>query len=81
MLKEEFEQAYADRKGVTVEWLHEHNRVGLPCSCADNGCEGWQMAHLPKAVLNLAVCSSEFHSFLFSEGESLCLVCHIPLSQ
>jgi hypothetical protein len=52
MTKDEFEQMYAKRSGVTVEWLHDHNRIGLPCSCGINGCEGWQMAHLLKRELD-----------------------------
>jgi hypothetical protein len=81
MTKDEFEQMYAEKSGVSVEWLHEHDRIGLPCSCGEGGCEGWQMAHLTKRALNFAVCSAEFHSLLFSEGESLCLVCQTQLSQ
>ena len=81
MTKEEFEQDYAKRSGVTVEWLHDHNQIGLPCDCGKDGCEEWQMAHLTKRALDFAVCSPEFHSLLAEEGELLCLVCHIPLSQ
>ena len=39
---EEFERAYAERSGVTVEWLREHGRVVRPCYCGDALCEGWQ---------------------------------------
>ena len=41
----EFELAYAERSGVTVEWLHYHGRYAEPCVCDYEGCEGWQMAH------------------------------------
>jgi hypothetical protein len=41
---EEFEEQYAQRSGVTVEWLHENGRYGAPCDCGDDACEGFQMA-------------------------------------
>jgi hypothetical protein len=41
--KEEFEQKYAKRSGVTVEWIHEHDQVATPCECGENGCAGWKM--------------------------------------
>lgn len=43
MTLEEFEAAYAERSGVTVEWLHGHGRYGAPCDCEEPLCEGWQM--------------------------------------
>ena len=42
----QFEQGYADRSGVTVEWLREMGREARPCSCDYEGCEGWQMAYI-----------------------------------
>jgi hypothetical protein len=42
MTGEEFERAYAERSGVTVEWLREQGRVARPCHCGEPGCEGWQ---------------------------------------
>ena len=39
---EEFEREYAERSGVTVEWLREHGRVVRPCDCGEDGCEGWK---------------------------------------
>jgi hypothetical protein len=45
MTRDEFEQGYAERSGVTVEWLHEHGWFGAPCDCREVGCEGWQMTH------------------------------------
>lgn len=42
---DQFEAAYAERSGVTVEWLHEHGRHAKPCHCSEDECEGWQMAH------------------------------------
>lgn len=39
---DEFEQAYAARSNVTVEWLREHGRVVRPCHCDAPECEGWQ---------------------------------------
>lgn len=41
-----FAHTYANRSGVTVEWLKEQGREPRPCSCDDEECEGWQMAHL-----------------------------------
>ena len=41
----EFEEGYAQRSEVTVEWLHEHGRYGVPCDCGEELCEGWQMLH------------------------------------
>lgn len=39
---EEFELQYAERSGVTVEWLRERGRVVRPCNCGSSDCEGWQ---------------------------------------
>ena len=44
--REQFEDAYANRSGVTVEWLKQHGREARPCNCGDELCEGWQMAHV-----------------------------------
>lgn len=46
----EFEQAYAERSGVTVAYLHENGRRGEPCACGDESCEGWQMAHVEREL-------------------------------
>ena len=43
--REEFEQAYAARSGVTVQWLRSQGLEAGPCDCGDEICEGWQMAH------------------------------------
>jgi len=45
LTKGAFERAYAQRSHVTVEFLHQHRRVGKPCDCREDGCDGWQMAH------------------------------------
>lgn len=42
MTGEEFERAYAQRAGLTVERLRELGRVVRPCACGDESCEGWQ---------------------------------------
>lgn len=42
----EFEQQYAERSGVTVEWLHARNQYGIPCDCGEPDCQGWQMKHI-----------------------------------
>jgi len=39
---EEFERAYAERGGVTVEWLREQGRIVATCDCGEDECEGWQ---------------------------------------
>lgn len=41
----EFEAAYAERSGVTVEQLHAWGRYAEPCDCGEPGCEGWAMGH------------------------------------
>lgn len=41
----DFESRYADRSGVSVQWLHENGRWGAPCDCEESGCEGFQMLH------------------------------------
>lgn len=50
-----FEEAYAKRSGVTVEWLRQH-RIALPCQCGEPDCEGWAMVsrapHMIEAHLN-----------------------------
>jgi hypothetical protein len=46
MTRDEFAAAYAARSGTTVEWLKEHGREPRPCACGEDGCVGWQMAHV-----------------------------------
>ena len=46
MTRKEFEQGYAERSGVTVEWLHEQNQYAIPCDCGDDLCNGWQMVNI-----------------------------------
>lgn len=41
MTAEEFERQYAERAGVTVEWLRGWRTV-RPCDCRDESCQGWQ---------------------------------------
>lgn len=43
MTEEEFEQAYAERAGMTVEQLRASGRVVRPCDCDYELCEGWQL--------------------------------------
>jgi hypothetical protein len=45
MTAAEFEQAYAERSNVTVEWLKSIGRRVVPCSCDHPDCPGWQMGH------------------------------------
>jgi hypothetical protein len=48
MTREEFEQQYAERSGITVEELRIYRTV-LPCDCGEEGCEGWQMVPISLA--------------------------------
>ncbi|PHA03006.1 hypothetical protein COE51_01295 [Bacillus pseudomycoides] len=42
MTKEEFENGYCQRSGITVEeYNNEFNLITLPCDCGEDGCEGW----------------------------------------
>jgi hypothetical protein len=43
MTKTKFEQGYAERSDVTVEWLHEQGLEAVPCDCEEPDCKGWQM--------------------------------------
>lgn len=43
MDREEFEQQYAERSGITRDELHNIGRVAIPCDCGEEICEGWQM--------------------------------------
>lgn len=38
---EEFERAYAERSGITVEELRALGRVVVRCRCGEPGCKGW----------------------------------------
>ncbi len=40
-----FERDYAERSGVTVEFLRHHGRYGALCDCGEDICDGFQMAH------------------------------------
>lgn len=42
MTADEFERAYAERSGITVEQLRAAGRVVAPCRCGEDICEGWQ---------------------------------------
>ena len=39
---EQFEQAFAERFGMTVEELRALGRVVIPCECGVESCAGWQ---------------------------------------
>jgi hypothetical protein len=39
-------EEYAERSGVTVDFLREHGREVRACDCGEPDCEGWQMAHV-----------------------------------
>lgn len=43
MTKTEFEQAYAEKAGLSLERLRELNAHTVPCECGDNDCCGWDM--------------------------------------
>jgi hypothetical protein len=40
MTKEEFEQGYIDRSGITKQEYDEIN-VTMSCDCGDESCSGW----------------------------------------
>lgn len=42
MTADEFERAYAERSGTTVEQLRALGRIVAPCDCGEDMCEGWQ---------------------------------------
>lgn len=50
MTRDEFEQQYAERSGITVEQLHELGRWAIQCDCKDELCQGWQMIHIDRGV-------------------------------
>ena len=39
---EQFEQAFAERFGMTVSELRALGRVVMPCQCEVDSCPGWQ---------------------------------------
>jgi hypothetical protein len=42
MTKDEFEEGYCERSGITIEEYHNDcNLITLPCNCRQEGCEGW----------------------------------------
>jgi hypothetical protein len=42
---EVFEREYAERSGVTVDWLRSMERIVVPCACGDELCQGWAMVN------------------------------------
>ncbi|KKL89640.1 hypothetical protein LCGC14_1912650 [marine sediment metagenome] len=42
----QFTKRYAARSNTTVFQLGRWGRVARECDCGEDGCEGWQMAHL-----------------------------------
>ena len=42
LTRAQFETAYAARSGVTVQQLRDAGRIVKPCTCGEDGCEGWQ---------------------------------------
>jgi hypothetical protein len=45
---EQFEREYAERSGVSIEWLRERKTI-RPCDCGDPDCKGWQSISLEAA--------------------------------
>jgi hypothetical protein len=42
MSKEEFEQEYCKKSGITLDQYHnEYNQITLPCNCDSKDCNGW----------------------------------------
>lgn len=46
MTREEFEKAYEEGGGMTIEELRSWGLVTIPCNCGEEGCEGWRMEHV-----------------------------------
>ena len=42
MTADQFEKAYAARTKISVRELRSYGRVVRPCTCDEDGCEGWQ---------------------------------------
>ncbi len=45
LTREEFEAAYSERAGMTIEKLRYFGRFAEPCDCGYTFCEGWAMGH------------------------------------
>jgi hypothetical protein len=45
-LRTRFEEVYALRSKVTVEFLREHGQRGVRCECEAVNCPGWQMENV-----------------------------------
>ena len=45
MNREKFEARYAKARGLSVRWVHEHERFAIPCSCEERKCPGWRMTY------------------------------------
>lgn len=56
MTKDEFEQGYAERSGLTVQELHEMGRYAVPCNCGYEGCSGWAMGHFTAQSITRYTC-------------------------
>ena len=56
MSRQEFEEEYARRSGVTIEWLREIGKISLPCDCGEEGCQGWQM----RGLATIHTCDLQF---------------------
>ena len=41
--KEQFEEEYAKKSGVTIDWLRDNGLRVVFCNCGEAGCKGWQM--------------------------------------
>lgn len=51
----EFITAYAERSGVTVEWLVEQGEVVVACACGAVECEGWALLSRESVESNQAL--------------------------
>lgn len=43
--KEDFVKQYAEKSGVSIEWLKEHGQVAIECNCEYEKCNGWIMVY------------------------------------
>lgn len=48
--RDEFERAYAERSGMTVEQLRELGRVVVRCWCHEPECDGWASVSAEAAI-------------------------------
>ena len=61
--KEEFEQRYCDRSGITIKYYKEWF-VTLPCDCGASACHGWA------AVSNQPLAIETYNELYYQESKT-----------